>query len=449
MVAAAFPPTGGPGVQRSVKFAKYLPRFGWYPIVWTLDRIDDFPEDPTLLDDLPAGVTVHRWGDDSAIRTMRRALRRHWEGGGVASRFARAIDWRLCAFSARTLLPDDCVSWAQTSVGPLLRLMDRERVDAIYSTFSPASNHMLGLILKRETDLPWVADFRDLWTEDYRYLEPSQRRRRAHRELEREIIEAADAVVGVTDRQTEVLARLAPSGRHKCITITNGFDEDDFSDGVHEPAGTESDRGHRGSDFVLAHVGMFDCWRANDAWLAGLQRFVSRLGPHRERFTFRVVGNANPQMQERLRATGAPCTFTGYVSHREAVEEMRSADALLLNVPDGPNADSVIPAKLFEYLAAERPILVVGPTNGACEAIVRAYEAGRVVAFDADAVADALGSLFDAWQTGHALPGCSRHRIERYSRSRLTRNLAEVLDRLTGRASISAGPPAIPDAVYV
>jgi glycosyltransferase involved in cell wall biosynthesis len=444
MVAAAFPPTGGPGVQRPAKFAKYLPRLGWRPIVWTLDRIDDLPSDPTLLDDLPIGVTVHRWGDDSGIRTMRRALRRHCEGRGVASRFARAIDWRLCTWSARTLLPDDCVCWAKTSVGPLLRLIERDGVDAIYSTYSPASNHLLGLTLKRETNLPWLADFRDLWTDDYQYHEPSKRRRRAHRRLEQEIVEAADVVVGVTDRQTEILARRVPHARHKFVTITNGFDEDDFLDGADHHARIDPVRRDRGSGFVLTYVGRFDRWRTSEALLAGLERFVSTVGTRRDRFTFRVVGHANADVRRRLDTTGVRCVFTGYVSHREAIEEMRSADALLLNIPDGLNADSVITGKVFEYLAAQRPILVVGPQGSAGEALVRENEAGLTVSFDAGAVAQALEHLFSAWKAGMPLVGCTRARAEPFSRTKLTRKLATILDSLVnsnGAVDRSVGLP--------
>ncbi|MFQ5591159.1 MAG: hypothetical protein ACE5HE_08360 [Phycisphaerae bacterium] len=446
MVASAFPPAGGPGVQRCVKFAKYLPRFGWRPIIWTRDHVDDLPDDSSLLEDLPPDVTVCRHGDDSALRTLQRALERHACGGGWTSHAARAAKWRLCAWSSRTQSPDDCVSWAQASIRPLLRLISHECIDALWSTFSPASNHLLALALKRETQLPWIADFRDLWTEDYRYCEPSTRRRRAHRRWEREILEFADVVTGVTDRQTEILSRRSPHAYRKFMTITNGFDEEDFYGMAPGPA--ENDPHTPKRRFVLAHVGKLDRWRANDTWLAGLERFVSGLGASGTRFSFRVVGHVNSQVRKRLAALGAACTFTGYLSHHGAIAEMRSADALLLPVPDGPNADSVVPAKTYEYLAAQRPILVVGPNGGACESLVCACEAGIAVGFDVAAVEEALGRLYGAWQANAASSVCARPRLARYSRRLLTKELVRVLDHVVDGGGNSPRPSAVPVPAY-
>ncbi len=296
-----------------------------------------------------------------------------------------------------------------------LHHMRHDPPDLIYSTSPPASAHLLGLFLHDHTGVPWVADFRDLWTDDYQYHEPSKRRRHAHRQLEQEIVEAADVVVGVTDRQTEILARRVPHARHKFVTITNGFDEDDFPDGADYQARIDPDRRDRRAGFVLAYVGRFDHWRTSEALLAGLERFVSMLGSGRDRFTFRVVGHANSDVRRRLDTTGVQCVFTGYVSHREAIKEMRSADALLLNIPDGLNADSVITGKVFEYLAAQRPILVVGPQGSAGETLVRANEAGLTVNFDAGAVTEALERIFRAWKAGMPLAGCTRARAEPFS----------------------------------
>ena len=425
MVACAFPPTGGSGVQRSAQFAKYLPRSGWLPTVWTVDGLDGMPQDPTLLSDLPDEVTVHARQDGGKYRGIRRWLRGVSDGDGIASNLGRAVDWRLEARLARAGMPDQYSSWARVSVRPLCRLIHDQRIDAIYSTFSPASNHLLGLLLRKKTNLPWVADFRDLWTDDYRYCETSPKRQAAHRRLEQQILETADAVVGVTHRQTAILAGHVPKRRHRFLTITNGFDPSDFYS-----ADTGSSQGQK--RFVLAHVGRFDHWRTNDDWFAGLRRFVTQLGLDREQFVLRLVGHASGVTREKIRATGVNSAFTGYVSHGEAVREMRSADALLLNVPEGRNAASVIPAKLFEYLAAQRPVLVVGPAGGECEAIVRSCKAGLSVGFNERAIAGALSELYEAWRTERPVPGCPRDRLEPYSRITLTGKLATVLDQLVG-----------------
>lgn len=235
MIAYVFPPTGGSGVPRSAKFAKSLPQFGWLPTVWTADEFEGLPCETTLCDELlPEAGTCPRIAG-SGILAMRRSLRgfvnaRAGEGlSAVASRFAKAIDWRLEAWQSAISHPDDCIASARHSVDPLTRQIQSERFDVIYSTYSPVSNHWLALELKRRTSLPWVADFRDLWTDDSRYREPSPQRRAAHRQLEQEILEAADVVITVSERQRRTLADHVPTQRYKFITITSGFDPSDFA----------------------------------------------------------------------------------------------------------------------------------------------------------------------------------------------------------------------------
>ena len=442
MVAAAFPPTGGPGVQRTAKFAKYLPGLGWHPTVWTLEAMDDLPQDPTLLKELPTDIQIHRYGYGSPARSVRRLLHGATDGSGLLSRFAKAVDWRLGARLARHDQVDDCVAWARASVGPVCELIVDERVQAIYSTFSPVSNHLLALSIKEKTKLPWVADFRDLWTDDYRYTETDEKRHAAQRRLEDEILETADVVIGVSERQTEILAGHVASARHKFVTITNGFDPADFSGAQPEQSATDR-------PFVLAHVGRFDHWRTPAAWFAGLEEFVDGLADQRDQFELRIVGHADTSTRARIAGTGVRHAFAGYVSHNQAVGEMRSADALLLSLPDGANADSVIPAKLFEYFAAGRAILVVGPADGEAERLVRSCAAGLTVNFDAEAITDALARLVIAWHVGRPIGGCPTGRLAPFSREHLTRKLASVFNRVVGNAQPTGELAAVPMTVGV
>ena len=424
MIAAAFPPTGGPGVQRSAKFAKYLPSFGWLPTVWTVEHLEGLPVDATLSDDLPDCVSIHRTPAMGGTGPIRRHLRSLGSSSGLVGRVASGIEWRLSGLRDRRSLPDKLADWARVQVGPVCDVVARQGIEVIYSTFSPASNHLLGLHVKRRTGLPWVADFRDLWTDDYRYVAPP-RRRHGHRRLEQEILETADAVVGVTKRQTEVLAGHVPETPDKFVTITNGFDPDDFG-----RVGTVfRDLGF----FVLGHVGRFDRWRSSEAWFAGLRGFVQQLGGDAGRFRLHVVGHCSGEARQRLLETGATCCFTGHVSHEEAVRSMLAADALLLNIPDGPNADSVIPGKQFEYLASGRPILVVGPAGGECERLVADCGAGLTADFNAARITSALARLFEAWRNGTPYQGCPAERLAEFSRATLAGKLAAVLDGLVRR----------------
>lgn len=425
MICCGFPPTGGPGVQRSVKFAKYLPRHGWMPTVWAAGPLAGLPRDHSLLEGLPLSVSVHTQTSGLAGPAIRHSIRRTAARGGALARLTGGLAWRFDSWIGGELFPDEYVTWARRSLDPLIRLVRQEHIDVIYSTFSPASNHWLALMIKRQTGLPWVADFRDLWTDDYRYVEASRVRREAHRRLEQTILQTADAVVGVTTRQTEILSSHVSQPADRFTTITNGFDPEDFN-------GSATSGANCGNDFVMAHVGRFDKWRACDSWFAGLKRFARELGDERHRFVLRLVGHAGESVRQRVINAGVRYECTGYVSHGDAIRTMLDASALLLAVPDGPNADSVIPAKLFEYLASSRPILVVGPAGGCAERIVRSTDSGLTVGFDENAVAEALHRLHRAHRDGHPIAGCDAEWLAPFGRDLLAGELAIVLDRVSG-----------------
>lgn len=431
VIASAFPPTGGPGVQRTLKFVKYLPQFGWSPVVWTLDRCSGLPTDESLLSDVPSEVSIHRRaGGNRAMPTLMESIHRCADKQGLFGAAARRLDWRLRTRHAGASFPDECAPWAEASVRPILRLIPELGIDVLYSTFSPASNHLLAMKVREATGLPWVADFRDLWTDDYRYREASAPLRSAHRRLEQEFLESADIVIGVSGRQTNILAAHAPARRDQFATITNGFDPEDFDN-----CSGDAEVATSGDRFVLAHVGRFDRWRTPGVFFEGLSRFLRETEAAGESFELRIVGHIDRVTASRVDATGVTWSGTGEVSHGEAIREMRRADALLLNVPDGRNADSVIPAKLFEYLAARRPILVVGPVDGEAERIVQSQRAGLATNFDEADIGQAIGRLFRAWHDGSLAELYDPCDIDQFSRVGLTRRLAEWLDKLAARAS--------------
>lgn len=476
IIAHAFPPTGGPGVQRPAKFAKYLPSFGWKPMVWSADYVEGLPRDETLSDDLPESVSLYT-RSPGGVQALRRTLRgfrdAHQNGAGrrpvstgfaagrgpvltgfagagsatlsAASNLAAAVDWRVAAWCTAHGFPDDCAGWARRSIRPLIDLVRREGIDLIFSTYSPASNHLLALELQRRTRLPWVAEFRDLWVDDGRYRVASSQKRDAHLRLQQEILEKADAVIGVSPRQTAILSAYVPKQRIKFHTITNGFDPDDFTTASSSDAGssraTPGRRSRASRTFVLAHVGRFDLVRTRDELFEAFRSFSEQIATQRSRFLVRIVGHANAAAREKLLATGLPCEFVGYVSHRDAIAAMRDADALLLPVPDTNNGDTIICGKLFEYLASQRPIVVIGPRDGECERIVRSCRAGLAVPFETDLIISALQEVYDAWRAGRSLRGCPEELLGQFARPELTRRLAGIFEKLAGRARTASAKP--------
>lgn len=439
MISCAFPPTGGPGVQRSAKFAKYLPQFGWRPIVWSADVLRQLPADESLSQDLPPDLVHHRRrslthasihaGAADVLRKL--PLGATWRG-----RVVPAVDWRLertLRWASTFLVPDEFVAWAVVSLVPLLRLIRRERVDVIYSTYSPVSNHLLGAWLKRLTRLPWVSDYRDLWIDDCYYSRRGRLRAALERRIQRRLLERADAVVSVTEGQADILARHVPSQPHKFFTIHNGVDLEDF-----DKADCRSARWrlHGPEDrFVLTYTGLFSAFRAVGSVVEGLRRFAGWVRERASRFELRIVGSISKDLQATLIDAGIPLSATGYLPHHEAIEQMAAADVLLLLTPSGPNSATYMTAKTYEYLASGRPILAVGPVDGVAQRLVTGWQVGVAAVPDATAMATALERLWRDWKAGCLPTGCGLERIEPYTREHLTGKLAAVFDGVNRAAS--------------
>lgn len=423
MISCAFPPTGGPGVQRAAKFAKYLPPFGWRPIVWSATGLDQLPQDPTLRADLPPEVDVRevqwRFGRAAAVHRARSMM-----AGVVSPRMAQRIDWRMTKLGGETPWPDEFVVWARRSVRPLQKLIAEEGVEAIWSTFSPVSNHLLAMELAGATGLPWIADFRDLWVDDLGYDAQADRRVRDE-SLQQVILERADAVVGVSPAQTDLLAGRLGRQRSKFHTITNGYDVDDF-------AGAPK-AGRRQRVFTLTHVGRLDARRASPALFRGLRIASETLGALASHVRLRFVGFVSKDVRRQLEGVGFCCAFVDYVTHRDAVEEMCAADALLLCLSGEAGGERIINGKLFEYLASRRPILFVGPANGPCAEIVRSAPQGSVLGVNPQRLGEFIVSLIaERIEHGGGL-ALATSVPEAYSRRTLTQRLAELLGELVER----------------
>jgi len=420
MISAAFPPIGGPGVQRSAKFAKFLPAFGWVPTVMAADRMPPLPFDTSLTADLPETLEAIRL-DTSLIRPAR-ARSSHW-------RLQRMYDWTL-----KRMVPDPMAAWAWRCYRRIVRRVERGEFDLIYSTYSPASNHLVGWLLKRATGMPWVADFRDLWTDDYNYQAPTWRRS-VDGALQRRFLNSADAVIAVTDSQRNILAGHAPERASRFYTIRNGVDLDDFAEYVDDP--TQPTMHTPSGRFRLTYTGWCLSDRISDGLIDGLAAFVERNADAAATIELRLVGAVGEGVLQRFQKTGLDVRPTGYLDHDEAIKQMIAADALLLPIPTVRGGRTLMSGKVYEYLASGRPILAVGPTDGEALSLVRTCSAGITVAPESGAVADALTTLWSRWKQGSPMPGCNRESLTPYTRRYLAGKLAELLTRVTSNRAAS------------
>jgi glycosyltransferase involved in cell wall biosynthesis len=405
VVSFRFPPHGGGGVHRVAAFTKYLPRFGWRPHVltgpWNPSRS---LHDPSVLAKIPEGVPITRTG--------------HLNTKGVR-RLLRRLRLLGLAEAVTPTLPMMDAGWIPHGYREGVRLLEEENFDLIYSSAYPISSHVVAYLLSRRSGLPWVADYRDEWSIRSVLSWPTALHRKLARRIDEKLIGAADAVVTTSPFHTRTFGRaFPPTGNQRHVTITNGFDADDFAGAA--PALSVPPQGDR---FTLAHVGTFNAWRDADGLLAAMRRLIEEGRVPIDRIEFLFVGQTKGLEATWLRERGV-LREVAYLPHPEAVGTMRAADTLLLMNTEVEN----ILGKTFEYLASGRPIIGL-LVEGATAELVREAGAGPVLdPGDVDGIAGTLVEYFEAWQAGSLRGQADPDVVRRYSRNETTERLAEVLD---------------------
>ncbi len=428
-----WPPTGGSGVQRWVKFSKYLPEFGWQPVVYTPENPEQLARDESLLKDIPACAEVIKTHISEPYELYRRLT------GGKAGQEVNPVNAQRKSWKQRLSLwirgncfiPDPRVGWVRPSVRFLKKYLREHPVDAVVTTGPPHSVHLIGLRLKKALGLRWIADFRDPWTEMfyYKHLGLSAAADRRHRRLEQAVLDGADKIISVSP---PVAADFQAKTKTPVVLITNGFDESDFraekSGSGSAPAKPFTREGSRSDSeagaaavppFRLVHTGLFAAdGNPLKLWDALAERCEADPA-FRKRLQIRLAGKVDTAVTDAIRTRGLGDNLVelGYLPHDETVREQREADILLLPLRREPEYAKVLPGKIFEYLAARRPVLGIGQEDGAAATVLRDAAAGEM--FDWDKKEELLAFL-DAEHPQTA-------GIEKYTRRALTERLAEVL----------------------
>jgi glycosyltransferase involved in cell wall biosynthesis len=405
-----FPPAGGGGVQRPLKLAQYLPPLGIETHVLAQDDPKWVHRDPEL--HVPTQAWVHR------VRYLGPKARKPAEELHGTGGLERALVHARIA-SRRLLVPDASVTWNLTAIPAAIRISRREGIDAVITTSPPGSIHFVGAAVKRATGAAWLADLRDpLIANPHRRADTAATRAKqaAASAVAKLVARRADAIVGVSDAIANEVLALEPSGIVR--TIPNGCDFDDF-------VGLEYQRGDR---FRITHAGSFFGRRdprpflqaLHDSGLDAVARFVG---------DFRA---SDREWADSL-GLGERLELVPYAPHAQALRLQRDSEALLLLVPDaGGRGRGVLSGKVFEYLAAGRPILAVVPPDGAAAALIRETGAGVVVApDDVEGIRSALESLHSEYLNGGlpavVLPDDVRHSLSRQARVEETAELLREL----------------------
>jgi glycosyltransferase involved in cell wall biosynthesis len=412
LVTLYFPPAGGGGVQRPLKFASHLPALGIETHVLAPDDPKWVHEDADL--PLPTQAWVHR-ARYIGPRGRRIADEQHGRTGMELALL------RASAVGRRLLLPDENVTWNATAIPKAISIARHEEIDVVLTTSPPGSVHLIGAAVKRATGAKWVADLRDsLALHAHRTSEGvgARAKQKARAGIAHLVARQADAIVTAAEAISEETKGLSPRGR--VVTIPNGCDFDDF-------AGLTYARGDR---FRLTHAGSFFGKRDPRPFLTALA--ASGI----DDITVRFLGDFRPGDREFMEGLGLAdrVELIEHVPRRESLRLQRDSDALLLLIPEaGGRGRGILSGKVFEYLAAERPVLAVVPPDGAAAQLVRDTGAGVVAGpEDVDGIRAALVELHEQWRVGR-LDGTPLSQEWRDTLSRATRveELAELLESLT------------------
>lgn len=423
IVTYYWPPSGGGGVQRWLKFSKYLPDFGWEPVIFTPENPDFEVKDESLLTDVRSDMEIIRfpiWEPYHIFRKLTGAG--NLKQGQVLEKSKRSLISEISIWiRGNFFIPDPRIFWVKPSAKYLTDIQEFNHFEAVITTGPPHSMHLIGHKLKKKTGIKWIADFRDPWSEwdILQKLRVSGPAMALHRKLERKVLKNADMVITVSESWSRGLKQL---GASKVETITNGYDPDDFR---------QSKISKFPSEFRISHVGMINELRSS----MGLKKALNDLCLEDTAFFSDLVLNFTGIISETfINRLGKDSVFAekikvgGYMPHEKVKDELSCSAVLLLLLNQSENARGHLPGKLFEYLASGNPILALGPIGSDAAKIIESTNSGYVCdPDDVEAIKNALLKLFWLYKEGKT---CQQKNIEVFSRKALTEKLVRVLNSL-------------------
>lgn len=380
IISYYWPPTGGSGVQRWVKFAKYLPAEGWQPVVYTPANPEQLAVDASLEAEIPAEAEVIRTHITEPYALYRKFLKKSGHSSGAVE--VNPVNAQEKTFLQKAAMwvrgnffrPDPRCMWIGPSVRFLKKYLKEHPVDIIVSTGPPQSMHIIGMKLSQATGLPWIADFRDPWTKIFyfKHLSMTKMTERWHHRMEKKVLDNATAVVAVSPLVQQDFQAITQT---PVELITNGYDECDFAAEKCMEAYGGPER-----DFVITHTGLFAADGDPTVLWDVLSDKCEKDADFRKHLKIKLIGKTDERVKESVKAAGLEDNLIdmGYQPHSAAVEEQRKASLLILPLRKEPEYKAVLPGKLFEYLASWRPVLGIGQPDGAMSMILNTTKTGVV-----------------------------------------------------------------------
>lgn len=417
-----WPPAGGPGVQRWLKFVKYLPDFGYEPHVY-------IPENPTypivdekLTKDVSENVIIikqkikepYRWAAFFSNNTTKKI-----SSGIIPSKKKQSIIAKLLLWiRGNFFIPDARVLWVKPSVSFLKDYLQKYQIDTIITTGPPHSLHLIGLHLKNDLNINWIADFRDPWTTIgyHKELMLTEKAERKHKALENNVLQTADKII-VTSPTTKT--EFASLTSKPIEVITNGYD-------VENVEKTPLD-----AKFTLAHIGLFLSDRNPRILWKALKELIIENPNFANDFQLKLIGKVSQEILDTIQefTLSNYVLNLGYLSHKEAIQHQRASQVLLLIEIDDETTRCIIPGKLFEYMVSDRPIIAIGPKGSDFETIIKETNTGTFFTYDdKKRLKEMIFTHYQSFKKNDLK--VSPVGLQQYSRKSLTKQLVTFLENI-------------------
>ena len=398
IVTYYWPPAGGSGVQRWLKFVKYLQEFDVEPVVYTVDNPKYPIIDAALEKEIPTNITVLK----QPIREPNNILslfkkKKAKQSSGFLNPNPSFVGRILQYIRANYFIPDARKYWVKPSVKYLKEYLSKHQIDAVITSGPPHSLHLIGLELKKDLGIKWISDFRDPWTEiDYfEQLPLTQKSIQRHHQLEKKKFKQ------YSDR---------------IYVLTNGFDTEEHATNITVD-----------SKFTITHVGLINADRNPFSFWKALADICSVNEEFANDYQVNIVGKIAPEVEQSIADSKLKnVEYIGYVSHDKVKSYQNNTQVLLLAVNNVKSAKGIITGKIFEYLQAKRPILAIGPIDGDLAKIINDTNSGKIVDFeDVETLRDEILNLYREYKDGSL--SVESKNIEQYHRKKLTERLSEII----------------------
>jgi len=415
-----WPPAGGPGVQRWLKFVTYFKEFGIEPIVYIPENSHYPLIDESLLNEVPEGIEIIRFPIKEPYgfaKMFSKKKTNKISSGIISNKKQSVLEKAMLWVRGNFFIPDARVGWVKPSVKFLEKYISENNINTIITTGPPHSLHLIGMQLKDKTNVKWLADFRDPWTtiHYHKSLRLSKSSQEKHTYLERKVLNKADQIVVTSLNTKKEFSKLT---QKPIEVITNGFEPSDIKSALD-------------TKFSLVHIGSLLSNRNPEV----LWEILSEINEENENFNkdleLKLIGIVGEEIIKSIKKykLSENCKVVGYVSHKEALQFQKNAQILLLIEMDSEETKAIIPGKLFEYLAAERPIIALGPEGSDVAHIISETNSGEYILYsEKEYLRNKIISLYKIYKKEGLV--VSSHNISKYSRRELTRKMSELIKGL-------------------